>query len=111
MDALILSGWFPDSSLIQGVHCAGLSDVHGASQYVMPHGGIFLGKWPSAFAGSCHGKINVQSLRSEHPIYVLVVFSYLSPNVSFIICCISLEASYNDGCQNSTVKRMKKGMW
>jgi hypothetical protein len=31
------------------------------SQYVVPRGGIFLGKWSSAFAGSSDGKMNVQS--------------------------------------------------
>jgi hypothetical protein len=31
------------------------------SQYVVPRGGIFLGKWRSSFAGSFDGKINAQS--------------------------------------------------
>jgi hypothetical protein len=31
------------------------------SQYVVPRGGIFLGKWRSSFAGSSDGKLNVQS--------------------------------------------------
>jgi hypothetical protein len=31
------------------------------SQYVVPPGGIFLGKWRSCFAGSSDGKMNVQS--------------------------------------------------
>jgi hypothetical protein len=35
------------------------------SQYVVPRGGIFLGKWRSSFAGNSDGKI---SLRSEHPV-------------------------------------------
>jgi hypothetical protein len=30
------------------------------SQYVVTRGGIFLGKWRSAFAGSSDGKMNVQ---------------------------------------------------
>jgi hypothetical protein len=42
---------------IHRVHCAGLSDVHGASQYAMPRGGTFLG----SFVGSSDGKMNVQS--------------------------------------------------
>jgi hypothetical protein len=29
------------------------------SQYMLPRGGIFLGKWRSSFAGSSHGKVNV----------------------------------------------------
>jgi hypothetical protein len=31
------------------------------SQYVVPRGGIFLGKWRGSFAGSSGGKMNVQS--------------------------------------------------
>jgi hypothetical protein len=31
------------------------------SQYVVPRGGIILGKWRSSSAGSSDGKINVQS--------------------------------------------------
>jgi hypothetical protein len=31
------------------------------SQYVVPRGGIFLGKWRSSFAGHSDGKMNVQS--------------------------------------------------
>jgi hypothetical protein len=30
-------------------------------QYVVPRGGIFLGKWRSFFAGSSDGKMNFQS--------------------------------------------------
>jgi hypothetical protein len=30
------------------------------SQYVMPYGGIFLGKWRGSFAGNSGGKVNVQ---------------------------------------------------
>jgi hypothetical protein len=30
------------------------------SQYVVPRGGIFVGKWRSSFAGNFDGKINVQ---------------------------------------------------
>jgi hypothetical protein len=31
------------------------------SQYVVPRGDIFLGKWHSSFAGSSDGKMDVQS--------------------------------------------------
>jgi hypothetical protein len=31
------------------------------SQYVVPRGGIVLGKWRSSFAGSSDGKMNIQS--------------------------------------------------
>jgi hypothetical protein len=30
-------------------------------QYVVPRGGIFVGKWRSSFVGSSDGKMNVQS--------------------------------------------------
>jgi hypothetical protein len=29
------------------------------SQYVVPNGGIFLGKWRGSFAGNSDGKMNV----------------------------------------------------
>jgi hypothetical protein len=32
------------------------------SQHAVPRGGIFLGKWRSAFAGSSDGKMNTQYL-------------------------------------------------
>jgi hypothetical protein len=35
--------------------------AHQTSQYVVPRGGIFLGKWRSSFAGSSEGKMKVQS--------------------------------------------------
>jgi hypothetical protein len=31
------------------------------SQYVVPRGGIFLGKWRSSFAGNSDGKMNDKS--------------------------------------------------
>jgi hypothetical protein len=31
------------------------------SQYVVPRGGIFLGKWRSSFAGSSDTRMNIQS--------------------------------------------------
>jgi hypothetical protein len=35
--------------------------VDQTSQYAVPRGRIFLGKWRSSFAGSFDGKMNVQS--------------------------------------------------
>jgi hypothetical protein len=34
--------------------------VYQTSQYVVPRGGIFLGKWRSSFAGISDGKMNAQ---------------------------------------------------
>jgi hypothetical protein len=48
------------------------------SQYVVPRGGIFLGKWRSSFAGSSYGKMNVQSACSLNTGYLPI--SYYSQN-------------------------------
>jgi hypothetical protein len=37
-----------------------LPQAYQTSQYVVPRGGIFVGKWRSAFAGSSHCKMNTQ---------------------------------------------------
>jgi hypothetical protein len=42
------------------------------SQYVVPHGGIFLSKWHSAFVGSSDGKMNVQSACALNTRYIHV---------------------------------------
>jgi hypothetical protein len=44
------------------------------SQYVVPRGGILLGKWRSSFAGSSDSKMNVQSacaLNTRYKTYIL----------------------------------------
>jgi hypothetical protein len=43
------------------------------SQYVVPGGGIFLGKWRSNFAGSSDGKINDQSACALNTLYIHVL--------------------------------------
>jgi hypothetical protein len=40
------------------------------SQYVVPRGSIFLGKWRSSFAGSSDGKMNVQSACALNTRYI-----------------------------------------
>jgi hypothetical protein len=42
------------------------------SQYVVPRGGIFLGKWRSSFAGSSGGKMNVQSACAQNTQYNVI---------------------------------------
>jgi hypothetical protein len=42
------------------------------SQYVVPRGGIFLGKWRSSFAGNSDGKMNVQSACALNTRYNIV---------------------------------------
>jgi hypothetical protein len=43
------------------------------SQYVVPRGGIFLGKWRSSFAGSSDGKMNVQSAYALNTRYIYIL--------------------------------------
>jgi hypothetical protein len=41
------------------------------SQYVVPRGGILLGKWRSSFAGTSDGKMNLQGV---HPVVLAYTF-------------------------------------
>jgi hypothetical protein len=43
------------------------------SQYVVPRGGIFLGKWRSSLAGSSDGKMNVHSACALNILYNALV--------------------------------------
>jgi hypothetical protein len=45
------------------------------SQYAVTRGGIFLGKWRSSFAGTSHGKINVQSACALNTRYIGIKLS------------------------------------
>jgi hypothetical protein len=38
-----------------------IAQAYQTSQYVVPRGGIFLGKWRSSFAGNSDGQMNVHS--------------------------------------------------
>jgi hypothetical protein len=42
------------------------------SQYVVPRGGIFLGKWRSSFAGNSDGKMNIQSACALNTRYTMI---------------------------------------
>jgi hypothetical protein len=44
------------------------------SQYVVPHSGIFLGKWRGAFTGSSDSKMNVQSACALNTLYNYMTF-------------------------------------
>jgi hypothetical protein len=47
-----------------------LTQAYQTFQYMVPHGGIFLSKWHSSFAGSSDSKMNVQSAYTlEHLMY------------------------------------------
>jgi hypothetical protein len=48
------------------------------SQYVLPCGGIFLGKWRSSFAGSSGSKMNVQSACPLNTRYIIADVKFLS---------------------------------
>jgi hypothetical protein len=45
----------------QQIYTVFIVQAYQTSQYVVPCGGIFLGKGRSSFAGSSDGKMNVQS--------------------------------------------------
>jgi hypothetical protein len=47
-----------------------LPQAYQTSQYVVPHGGIFLGKWHSSFAGSSDSKMNVPSACTLNTHYI-----------------------------------------
>jgi hypothetical protein len=49
------------------------------SEYVVPRGGIFLGKWLSSFAGRSDGKMNAQSACALNTRYLRTPNS--NPNV------------------------------
>jgi hypothetical protein len=49
-----------------------IGQTYQTSQCVVPRSGIFLGKWPSAFAGSSDGKMNVQSACALNTRYIYI---------------------------------------
>jgi hypothetical protein len=55
------------------------SQAYQTSQYVVPRGGIFLGKWRSTFAESSDGKTNVQSACALNTLYETWKFVKVSP--------------------------------
>jgi hypothetical protein len=44
------------------------------SEYAVPGGGIFLGKWRSTFAGSSEGRMNVHLACALNILYIPVLF-------------------------------------
>jgi hypothetical protein len=52
------------------------------SRYVVPRGGIFLGKWRSSFTGNSEGKMNVQSACALNTRYI----KYLTLGSHILIC-------------------------
>jgi hypothetical protein len=47
-----------------------IAQAYQTSQYVLPRGGIFLGKCRSSFVGSSHGKMSVQSACALNTQYI-----------------------------------------
>jgi hypothetical protein len=65
-DSLSLRDKYADISLTRhstvGTVCTVvIAQAYHTAQYVVPCGGIFLGKWRSSFAGSSDDKMNIQS--------------------------------------------------
>jgi hypothetical protein len=46
------------------------------SQYMVPRGGLFFGKWRSTLAGSSDGKMNVQSACALNILYMPICFAF-----------------------------------
>jgi hypothetical protein len=59
--------------MVHYIYTVFIVQAYHTSQYVVPLGGIFLGKWRSSFAGSSDGKMNVQSACALHTRYELII--------------------------------------
>jgi hypothetical protein len=72
------------------------------SQYVMPRGGIFLGKWRSTFAGSYAQSacvlniLNLKELEIEELQTYTYIYTHSITNILFIFlnCLINLSSPY-----------------
>jgi hypothetical protein len=61
-------------------------------RYVVPRGGIFLGKWRSSFAGSSDGKMNVQSACALNTRYLCFMSPYLAEHIGLFFDFLSIRA-------------------
>jgi hypothetical protein len=71
------------------------------SQYVVPCGSIFLGKWHSSFAGSSNGKMNVQSACALNTPYY--IYTYLC--VCFLAALSGSERLKEVNCRGSETEQ------
>jgi hypothetical protein len=55
-----------------GMYTVFIVQTYQSSQYVVPRGGIFLGKWRSSYAGSSESKMNVQSACALNTRYIML---------------------------------------
>jgi hypothetical protein len=51
------------------------------SQYVVPRGDNFLGKWRGSFVGSSDGKMNVESICALNTQYIYALHLYICMHV------------------------------
>jgi hypothetical protein len=70
------------------------------SQYVVPCGGIFPGKWRSSFAGSSGGIMNVQSACALNTRYILSLFE------SYIMALSGSRTAYSYDLLGWSVKKL-----
>jgi hypothetical protein len=66
------SQWEQESFLFSTQYRVFIVQVYQTSQYVVPHGSIFLSKWHSSFTGNSDGKMNVQSACALNTQYMLL---------------------------------------
>jgi hypothetical protein len=76
--------------LLHGVHCAGLSDVHGASRYAVPREAAFFSASGAALSQEfVDGKFNVQSACALNILCLILL------NFSLIeLLCFPIRNSY-----------------
>jgi hypothetical protein len=63
----------PCGGIFLGKWCSSFAGSSETSQYVVPCSGIFVVKWRSSFAGSSDGKMNVQSACALNTRYILIL--------------------------------------
>jgi hypothetical protein len=65
-----------------------IEQAYQASQYVVPRGGIFIGKWRSSFAGNSDGEMNVQSACALNTQYMFTNEIHEFTFISCILLCV-----------------------
>jgi hypothetical protein len=72
----LLTGTKKGLKMSNNIYAVFTVQAYQPSQYLVPRGGIFLGKWRSSFAGSSDGKMNVQSacaLNTQYHFTALII--------------------------------------
>jgi hypothetical protein len=85
--------YFTYISVLNATYSVFIVQAYQSSQYVVPRGGIFLGKWRTAFAGSSDGKMNIYSACALNTRYYLLtllphcMFRPYTAILRFVLSC------------------------